>query len=167
MDTVPLSAEQVIGVFWARSRLLQHPALHARGRLVRRHLDVYLDTEAEQWLTTPERALVEAERQLDPAGAVARVTGPEALVAALPGFVDAEWLLPSVADAHAQLLVVDSLVRWLIASGTVDAGEMSCSVLEIETRLAQAAAGLDRRRALSRSDPPGRLPPGAARRRPR
>ncbi|PFG40867.1 hypothetical protein ATJ97_3408 [Georgenia soli] len=134
-QAVPVSAEQVLAVFYARTPILRHPSMFVRARRVRTHLETYLDTEAEQWLTDAERTLVEAERQIDPAGAVGRVTGPEALLATLPGFVDPEWMMPGVHQARAQLVVVASLVRWLVESGLVDRAEMSCSVLEVQTRL--------------------------------
>ncbi|WP_127131429.1 hypothetical protein [Georgenia sp. SYP-B2076] len=161
---VPLSAAQVIGAFYASSALLRHPALRSRARRVRGHLEVYLDTEAERWLTSNELTLVEAERQVDPADAVARVTGPEALVATLPGFVDRDWLMPTVPEARVQLRVVAELVRWLVATGLVDRHEMACSVLEIEVRLDLASAWLDER-ARAEVSPSGRRapsPPGSA-----
>ncbi|MFH5823899.1 hypothetical protein [Georgenia sp. AZ-5] len=157
--TPPVSAAEVIADFFARSSLLRHPATRARARRVRAHLETYLDTEAERFLTRPERALVDAERQLDPAGAVVRVTGPEALVATLPGFVDRAWLMPAEHDARVQLLVVAEVARWAVARGLVDRHEMACAVLELEARLDDATAWLDGRAGISRSAPPGPRPP--------
>lgn len=146
-QAVPVSAERVLDVFYARTPILRHPSMFAHARLVRAHLETYLDTEAEHWLTDGERTLVEAERQIDPAGAVARVTGPEALLATLPGFLDPEWAMPGVHQARAQLIVVASLARWLVTVGLVDRAEMSCSVLEIQTRLDLARRRVDARAA--------------------
>jgi hypothetical protein len=146
-QAVPVSAERVLDVFYARTPILRHPSMFARSRQVRTHLETYLDTEAEHWLTDAERTLVEAERQVDPAGAVARVTGPEALLATLPGFLDPEWVMPGVHQARAQLIVVASLARWLVSAGLVDRTEMSCSVLEIQTRLDLARRRVDARAA--------------------
>jgi hypothetical protein len=146
-QAVPVSAEQVLDVFYARTPILRHPSMFVRGRRVRAHLETYLDTEAEHWLTDAERTLVEAERQIDPAGAVSRVTGPEALLATLPGFIDPEWMMPGVHQARAQLVVVAALTRWLVETGLVDRTEMSCSVLEVQTRLELAWRRVDARAA--------------------
>lgn len=146
-QAVPVSAERVLDVFYARTPILRHPSMSARAKLVRAHLETYLDTEAEHWLTDGERTLVEAERQIDPAGAVARVTGPEALLATLPGFLDPEWVMPGAHQARAQLIVVATLVRWLLTVGIVDRAEMSCSVLEVQTRLELAWRRVDARAA--------------------
>jgi len=146
-QAVPVSTEQVLDVFYERTPILRHPSMFVRGRRVRTHLETYLDTEAENWLTDPERTLVEAERQIDPAGAVSRVTGPEALLATLPGFVDPEWMMPGVHQARAQLVVVASLTHWLVEAGLVDRTEMSCSVLEVQARLELARRRVDTRAA--------------------
>lgn len=159
---VPLSTAQAIDAWYATAPLLRHPALRARALRVRGHLETYLDTEAERWLTSAELTLVEAERQLDPADAVSRVTGPEALVATLPGFVDRDWLMPMARDARVQLRVVAELVRWLVATGLVDRNEMSCSVLEIEARLHAARSWLGGARpAVSPSGRRAPRPPGS------
>lgn len=121
----------MLTVFFRAVEARANQAVRAHAGAVRAHLDVYLDTEAERMLTPDELALVEAERQLDPVAAVARVTGAEALVAALPGFVDAAWLLPSRAAARAQIKVVELLVAWLEESRRVDRGEMACFLLEV------------------------------------
>lgn len=160
--TVPLSAAAAIDAYWTSSTALRHPPWRDAGTRVRAHLDTYLDTEAERYLTTGERALVDAERQLDPAGAVARVTGPEALVAALPGFLDPAWMLFGE-DARAQVLVVDGLVRWLVVQGLVEQEGMSCYLLEVEVSLAHVADQLGRRARpdVSRSTPPAPRRPGS------
>src|SRR5690606_27978220 len=109
----PESTAQILTEFFRAVERRANPAVRAHAGTVRTHLDVYLDTEAERMLTPDELALVEAERQLDPVAAVARVTGAEALVAALPGFVDGPWLLPTRAAARAQIKLVEILVAWL------------------------------------------------------
>lgn len=156
---VPHSAAAALAAFFAGLRAARHPALRGPVARVHRHLEVYLDTEAERWLTTPELALVEAERQLDPAGAVARVTGPDALVATLPGFVHRDWLLPRPADARLQVFLTDLLLRWLIEARLVDRTELACSVLEVEVAVTSARALLDRAGPLSAAGPPGPAPP--------
>ena len=162
--TVPVSAAAAISGFFAHARVLRRPDVRDTVAFVRRHLETYLDTEAERWLGPDDRVLVAAEREVDPAGAVARVTGPAVLVAALPGFLDPAWLIPTAPAARIQLLVVAELVRWLEHTGLVDG--MAYPVLAVRAALARAEARL---RAgpgppVSRSAPPGRRPPGSDRR---
>lgn len=140
--TAPLSMGAALSAFYAEAPQLRHPALRARALRVVDHLAVYLDTEAEAALLPDELVLVEAERQLDPAGAVARVTGPAALVAALPGFLEEAWLLPRTADALVQLDLVDALADWLVCTGVVDARQMEVSFVELAAMHAQARAVL-------------------------
>lgn len=144
MDETPRpSAADVLAAFFTRSPIIAHPSVRGHAGEVRRHLEVYLDTEYESFLTDPELVLVAAERELDPAGAVARVTDAEALVAGLPGFVDDAWLMPSVPRARAQLFLVVRLVEWLVAAGHVSRDEMACFLLEVEAAVLRARRGLD------------------------
>lgn len=139
MDETPRpSAADLLDAFFTRSYMLDHPSVRAHAGDVRRHLEVYLDTEHDHFLTTPELVLVAAERQLDPAGAAARVTGADALVAGMPGFVDEAWLMPDVPSARAQLFLVQRLVEWLVGAGHVDRTEMACFLLEVEAAVRRA-----------------------------
>ncbi len=158
---MPVSAAAAIRGFFAHTPALHRPGVRETAASVRRHLETYLDTEAERWLSPADRILVEAEREVDPAGAVARVTGPAVLVAALPGFLDPAWLMPTVAGARVQLLVVSALVRWLETTGLVDG--LAYPVLAVQAALIRAEAWLAAGRApgVSRSAPPGRPPPGS------
>ncbi|KAE8764428.1 hypothetical protein [Georgenia thermotolerans] len=158
--TVPVSAAAAISGFFAHDRVLRRPGVRDTAAFVRRHLETYLDTEAERWLGPDDRVLVAAEREVDPAGAVARVTGPAVLVAALPGFLDPAWLLPARA-ARVQLLLVAELLGWLERTGLVDG--MAYPVLAARAALARAEARLAAGPGppVSRSAPPGRPPPGS------
>ncbi len=154
MDTTaapPVSTEQALDAFHASARLLRHPTLRARSRLVRDHLETYLDTACERWLTTGELALVAAERQIDSVGAVARVIGPEPLMSALPGFLDPSWLLPETGLASAQVRIASELAAWLVAVRLVDRAEMACSVIEVKVQADRARRHLGERAGCSGS----------------
>lgn len=141
MDTaavVPLSIERALEDFFASSRVLRHPALWLRAHGVRRNLEDYLDAECERWLTEDEMTLVHAERQIHAPGAVARVTGPEALVYALPGFLVGRWVPDDRAVARVQLMVVAELVEFLRADRVVDVRQLSCGLLEVESAVSRA-----------------------------
>ncbi|MFD1504707.1 hypothetical protein FE374_12145 [Georgenia yuyongxinii] len=66
------------------------------------------------------------------------MTGPEALVATLSGFLDPAWVMPDPADARTQLHVVEGLVRWIVGRGLVEQEGMACYLLEVEVSLAHA-----------------------------
>ncbi|MFC4555592.1 hypothetical protein [Georgenia faecalis] len=149
--TVPVSMAQALEAFFADAAMSDHPATRARIIAVRRHLDVFLDTEAERALVPDERILVEAEREIDPVAAVARVAPPEALIAALPGFLEDAWLLPAQADARVQVRVVAQLAEWVTHHGL--APGMECFVHQIHT------AVRDARRSIADRALPG-APPG-------
>ncbi|MEE6272949.1 hypothetical protein [Georgenia wangjunii] len=134
----PESTARVLAEFFSAVDARANRVVRAHAGAVQQHLDVYLDTEAERVLTTDELALVEAERQIDPVAAVARVTGPEALVAALPGFVDAAWLLPAQTAARAQVRLVEALVAWLEENRHVDRHAMACFLLEVDAACRRA-----------------------------
>lgn len=141
MDTaamVPLSIERALEDFFASSRVLRHPALWLRAHGVRRHLEDYLDADCERWLTDDEMTLVHAERQIHAPGAVARVTGPEALLYALPGFLVGRWLPDDSAVARVQVMVVAELVEFLRADRLIDVRQLSCGLLEVESAVTQA-----------------------------
>lgn len=142
-DHVPISAGQLLASFLSDAPAAGHPAIRARMPRVRAHLLTYLDTEAERYLTTGELALLHAERQLEPLDAVLRVTGAEALLAALPGFCHPAWLLPSVGDARAQLRVVSGLRHWLAQTEELYGLDIACLTLEVDAAVRRARAVLD------------------------
>ncbi|HLT84239.1 MAG TPA: hypothetical protein VKZ83_08415 [Phototrophicaceae bacterium] len=142
-ERVPVSAAQLLAAFFTTAPVTNHPAIRARMPRVREHLLTYLDTEAEQCLTTDELALLHAERQIEPLDAVLRVVGAEALLAALPGFCHPAWLLPSVADARAQLRVVTGLRYWLAESEGLAGLDIGCLALEVDAAVRRARAVLN------------------------
>lgn len=141
---VPVSAAHILTSFFAAAPIVSHPAIRARVPRVHQHLRTYVDTEAEHQLTPDELALVAAERQLEPADAVLRVTGAEALVAVLPGFCHVAWLLPVTADARAQLRVVTALRHWVGDAGYLDGLDANCLLYAVDDAVRQAQAVLDR-----------------------
>lgn len=141
---VPVSAAQVVEEFFASSPALSHPTIRSRAARVHQHLRTYVDTEAEDQLTVDELTLVAAERQLEPADAVLRVTDAEVLVAVLPGFCHPAWLLPSTSDARAQLRVVTALRNWVAEHGYLDAVAAACLLLSVDDAVRRAQVVLDR-----------------------
>ena len=106
---VPISAAALIALFFADGNVVGHPTILPRVGRIRHHLETYLDTEGPRYLTYDDLVLLDAQLQLDPAGAVARIGGASLLLSALPGFCQTAWLLPDTADARAQLWVVLAL----------------------------------------------------------
>ena len=89
-------------------------------------------------MTGPERALLAAERQLEPHGAVARTMSPESLLAALPEFLRPGWAMADAFDAGSQVRVVAAFRSWLLEWRVIDAAEMEPSLLELDAAV-QAA----------------------------
>lgn len=146
----PRTTAAVLEAFFSTHPMLRHPALAARARQVRLRLEDYLDTEAERWLTTGELEAVHEERRAVAAGlagaegVVARVTGPEALLCALPGFLEPRWWPSDRAAAKAQVLVVEELVGWLRMGGDPDPHAYSCGYLAAEVQVRRARDRLGR-----------------------
>ncbi|QDB79818.1 hypothetical protein FE251_10845 [Georgenia wutianyii] len=140
-EQVPVSAQDLLTSFFATAPVAAHPAIRARVPRVRAHLLTYLDTEAEDCLTNDELTLLHAERQLQPRDAVLRVVGAEALLVALPGFCHPAWLLPALADAHAQLRVVAAL-RDRLAEEPLGTDAV-CLLRDVDAAVRRAQAVLD------------------------
>lgn len=145
------SAAVVLGDFHRSCPALRHPTLATRAGVVLARLVGYLDAEATRLLTTGELEAVAAERRAVAAGraegtgVVPRVTDAEALLCALPGFLESRWLPEAYADAKAQVLVVEELVRWLRRSGDPDPHDYACGYLAAQVQAARAREALHRR----------------------
>ncbi len=153
MDRTAAVRRPVVAVlreFRRTSLALRHPTLATRSVEVLSRLVDYLDAEASRFLTTGELEAVAAERRAVRAGraaahgVVARVTDAEALLCALPGFLEPRWLPGPYADAKAQVLVVEELVRWLRRSGDPDPRDHACGYLAAEVQARRARESLRR-----------------------
>ncbi|MEG9225663.1 hypothetical protein [Aeromicrobium sp. Sec7.5] len=94
-------------------------------------LDAYLDTvDATEWIGSHYAALLQAERQFAPRGALLRLFGLEGLVFCLPGFLSPEWLSPVASERRSQIALTGRLLDHLRRRGLVDVHEIACAFYE-------------------------------------
>ena len=94
-------------------------------------LDAYLDTvEATPWIGPHDAALLQAERQFAPRGALLRLFGLEGLVSCLPGVLSPQWLSPVPSARRAQIALTGRLLEYLRRRGLVDLREIACAFYE-------------------------------------
>lgn len=94
-------------------------------------LDAYLDTvDPTPWIGPHYTALLQAERQFAPRGALLRLFGLEGLVFCLPGFLSPEWLSPVPSERRAQIALTGRLLEYLRRRGLIDFREIACAFYE-------------------------------------
>ncbi|MDF1703372.1 MAG: hypothetical protein P1U38_01210 [Aeromicrobium sp.] len=94
-------------------------------------LDDYLHTvDATPWIGPHYAALLQAERQFAPKGAVLRLFGLEGLVFCLPGFLEPEWLSPVPSERRAQIALTGRLLDHLRRRDLIDFREIACAFYE-------------------------------------
>ena len=91
-------------------------------------LDAFLGTcDATPWLGPHYAALLQAERQFAPHGALLRLFGLEGLVFCLPGFLSPEWLSPVPSERRAQIALAGRLLEYLRRRELIDFREIACA----------------------------------------
>ena len=136
MTTTPVfppTISDLLEQFFAGYQPKASEALRTRISIVRRQLEHTLEVEGLRVLTTPQLAIVESERQLDPEHAFARTMRADDLYYALPLCLDAEHALDSLLEREAQLDVIAALAeslwrRRLISDRTVS----ECAMIEFD-----------------------------------
>jgi hypothetical protein len=101
-----------------------------------------LELDGERVLVDQDRAIFEAERELDPECAFARTMHADDLVFALALFVEPRWLHPDPRLRKVQLLVTEQLTTQILEDRLVDGTDYICPLLDIETRIDRARAEL-------------------------
>ncbi|MEX1079531.1 MAG: hypothetical protein WED09_10530 [Homoserinimonas sp.] len=99
---------------------------------VERHLRACSETEAERILIAPDLAVLAAERQFNPNGAVARVMHADDLVFILSIFVGPEWQPTDPVQRRVQLRITEQLAGVLIRRRLVDRSSLACPIIDIE-----------------------------------
>lgn len=130
--------------YFAAEAVGKTPATCKRYERVLAHLLRYFDTvDVEQHLGTGPAALLAGERQFVDANAFFRVFGFDELVACLPGFVAADWMLPKRGDSRSQLRLTNQLLARLRRDRLIDMGVVGCAYLESEAAVARARRRLN------------------------
>jgi hypothetical protein len=134
---------------------------------VRARLLAFLETaDMAAWLGTHEAAVLDAERQFHDHGAFWHLFGADALVCCLPGFVEPEWLAPTVGEARTQISLVSRLLDHLARGGHLDLPVVQCALWDAGAAVVAARRRLAERSARSEPDPWATDIPDRLRRRP-
>ena len=106
-----------------------------RIEVVEERLRACADAEAERILVTRDLLLLAAEREFDPAGAVARVMHAEDLIFILSIFATTPWLPDDPVQCRKQLQLTEALTGHVLARGLVDREGLICPLLDIRARI--------------------------------
>lgn len=105
----------------------------------------YLEGLPDTFFTTPELAILRSEREFDPDGAIGRVMNAEALLYALPKFVEPRHLQMPELLQREQLRLVGNLANYLVST-PLRADDYACVQLDLGRALDKAKVSLDRSR---------------------
>lgn len=114
MDTVPLSAEALLTDYFTRAPHLRHPSLRGRAPRLQAAITAHLEARGAAHLRNDELFLFEAERQLEPHGAVVRTMGPVSLLTALTELLRTLPWPADVREASARLHLLTGLRAWIV-----------------------------------------------------
>jgi hypothetical protein len=122
-----------------------------RIEVVEERLRACAEAEAERILVTQDLLLLAAEREFDPAGAVARVMHAEDLIFILSIFATAPWLPDDPVQCRKQLQLTDALTGHVLARGLVNQQGLICPLLDIRARIDKGKWELRRAAQVSRT----------------
>jgi hypothetical protein len=118
------------------------PPTQRRYARARARLEAFFESLDERMLTTSGAAMLELERDIQPAGALLRVAVAEDVLYALPAFVRFEPSDLPVSEVRAQHRLAEFCYRVIAQRGLVDLGAHICAVWEVEGALRRARAVL-------------------------
>lgn len=101
-----------------------------------------VEAEGDRILVSSDLAILAAERQLEPTGAVARLMHADDLVFVLSLYLGEPWLEHDPVDLRLQIRLVERLTARLLANGLVSGDELACPLYEIEGALGRARRAL-------------------------
>jgi hypothetical protein len=154
MNPQQATIDEILRRFFDRQLDQQRGMKRTRIVLVEQRLRECLEAEAERILVTADLQILAAERQFQPAGAVARTMHADDLVFILSLFVRDPWLPDDPVQRGTQLRLADALTGHLLLYRLVDFDGLSCPLLEIRGGIDLEKAALtrlrrERRRATS------------------
>lgn len=118
---------------------------------VERRLRVCSESEAERILIASDLAVLAAERQFDPDGAVARVMHADDLVFILAIFVQSDWQPSDPMQRRVQLRVTEQLAGYLVRRRLIDRSSLACPLIDIEVAIARGREELRRQQRDARA----------------
>ena len=150
-DTVTADStiDQILGRFFAARLDGKKGVSRRRIEEVEEQLRACIEAEADRILVTSDLLLLAAEREFNPAGAVARVMHAEDLIFILSIFVEPQWQPTNQTQRQTQLRMTEWLTGYLLRSRLVDRDGLCCPLLDIEGGISRGRAELRQQRALA------------------
>ncbi len=132
MTTMRRTIDEILQPFFAAETTGKKGLTLHRIGAVERHLRDCCEREAERILITSDLALLAAERQFDPEGAVARVMHADDLIFMLSIFVRPEWQPADPVQRRVQLRITEKLTAHLVRRRLIDRSSLACPLIDIE-----------------------------------
>jgi hypothetical protein len=132
MTTARHTIDEVLQPFFAAQTAGKKGLTLRRIQEVERHLRSCSETEAERVLIASDLAVLAAERQFGPEGAVARVMHADDLIFILAIFVQPEWQPVDPVQRRVQLRITEQLTAHLVRRRLVDRSSLACPIIDIE-----------------------------------
>lgn len=132
MTTVRPTIDEILRPFFAAQVTGKKGRTFHRIEEVERQLRLCGESEAERVLVASDLAVLAAERQFDPDGAVGRVMHGDDLVFILAIFVQADWQPSDPVQRRAQLRITEQLAWYLVRRRIIDRSSLACPLIDIE-----------------------------------
>jgi hypothetical protein len=145
MNETHPTIDQIIEAFF--SARLQSMAGLRRTRFLRAKTSLrqFLERGADDILTAQEEAIVASEREFRREDAFARTLHADALIAALPLWLEARWLAADLIDRGVQLQVADALAGYVLGHRYLQQG-IECYLWQLRASIDDAHRELARER---------------------
>jgi len=151
MTTARQTIDEILQPFFASQTNGKKGLTLRRIQEVERHLRACGETEAERILVAFDLAVLAAERQFSPDGAVARVMRADDLIFILSIFVQPEWQPVDPVQRKVQLRITEQLTGYLVRRRLVDGSSLACPIIDIEVGVQRGRDELRRQQRQARA----------------
>lgn len=132
MTTTRRTIDEILQPFFAAQADRKKGLTLRRIQEVERHLRACSESEAERILIPSDLAVLAAEREFNPDGAVARVMHADDLIFILAIFVQPGWQPSDPVQRRVQLRITEQLAVLLIRRRLIDRSSLACPIIDIE-----------------------------------
>lgn len=151
MTTARHTINEILQPFFASQTSGKKGLTLRRIQGVEVQLRLCIEAEAERILVTSDLAVLAAERQFNPDGAVARVMHADDLIFILSIFVQPEWQPSDLVQRRVQLRITEQLVGNLVRRRLIDRSSFACPILDIEFGVQRGRAEVRRQQQQARA----------------
>ena len=151
MTTTRRTIDEILLPFFAAQANGKKGLTLRRIQEVERHLRLCGESEAERVLIASDLAVLAAERQFNPDGALARVMHGDDLVFILAIFVRHDWQPPDPVQRRVQLRITEQLAGYLVRRRLVDRSSLACPLIDIEIAIARGREEVRRQQREARA----------------